>query len=402
MNFIKGPVCRGQIALNVIRDQFWVFFLNPDLAFLEKAYADLGKGEEGTQLILPAEAGSNTFMLANWIKYAENEKARLKKSAAYIDRELYAKHLVNLNLIWDGNRANQNAALTVFRHFDNASVVKGLVGEQPKTVWLIDYSLLERIHYLLVAGFDVYGNVGHQLHTRLYMDFLRMEGEARFLGLLPPEARKNVRDQWYKDAKDHVKDFVYGEYTPEGRQVNIQFSTDNPKQELLSKLQKRLSNSLSSRYELENVRDRSVRKKLQELAKLKGERVSLLPQLSFLKIPDVGVFSLINNSSHKNIAHLFGEESERDKAKDTLTVAHGFIGAHPNVFFLVERSELDEFVAAAYALSNEESYAEFVKQFGVRRNNPKFWSISDSLHASAREFDGVASGIFDYNRYENR
>ena len=42
-------------------------------------------------------------------------------------------------------------------------MVKGLVGQQPKTAWVIDYSLLERIHYLLVAGFDVFGNVAHQL-----------------------------------------------------------------------------------------------------------------------------------------------------------------------------------------------------------------------------------------------
>lgn len=27
MSFIKGPVCRGQLALNVINDRFWVFLL---------------------------------------------------------------------------------------------------------------------------------------------------------------------------------------------------------------------------------------------------------------------------------------------------------------------------------------------------------------------------------------
>ena len=31
MTFIHGPVCKGQIALNVIDDQFWVMFLDPDL-----------------------------------------------------------------------------------------------------------------------------------------------------------------------------------------------------------------------------------------------------------------------------------------------------------------------------------------------------------------------------------
>ena len=54
---------------------------------------------------------------------------------------------------------------TIFRHFDSASVVKGLVGEPPKTAWVIGYPLLERIYYLLVAGYDVWGNTPHQLQT---------------------------------------------------------------------------------------------------------------------------------------------------------------------------------------------------------------------------------------------
>ena len=38
-----------------------------------------------------------------------------------------------------------------------------------------------------MTGIDivVFGNVGHQLFSRIYMDFLRMEGEASFLLLLP-------------------------------------------------------------------------------------------------------------------------------------------------------------------------------------------------------------------------
>lgn len=56
----------------------------------------------------------------------------------------------------------------------------------PKTLWVIDYPLFERIYYALVAGFDVYGNGGHQLAVRLYMDGLRIEGESYFLDFLPP------------------------------------------------------------------------------------------------------------------------------------------------------------------------------------------------------------------------
>jgi hypothetical protein len=54
----------------------------------------------------------------------------------------------NLDVLWDGEGHNDNAALTVFRHFDSASVEKGLLGGTPQTAWVVDYPLLERIHYL--------------------------------------------------------------------------------------------------------------------------------------------------------------------------------------------------------------------------------------------------------------
>ena len=49
-----------------------------------------------------------------------------------------------------------------------------------------------------MAGFDVYGSVAHQLETRLYMDFLRMEGEHNFLVLMPEDKRLQMRDFWYR------------------------------------------------------------------------------------------------------------------------------------------------------------------------------------------------------------
>ena len=41
--FIKGPVCRGQIALNSIRDQFWVVFIQPGSFYPKKSAAFLAK-----------------------------------------------------------------------------------------------------------------------------------------------------------------------------------------------------------------------------------------------------------------------------------------------------------------------------------------------------------------------
>ncbi len=75
------------------------------------------------------------------------------------------------------------------------------MGEIPKTAWVIDYPIFERIYYDLVANFDVFGNVGHQLSTRLYMDHLRMQSENIFLAFLPADRREDIRASWYVGAE---------------------------------------------------------------------------------------------------------------------------------------------------------------------------------------------------------
>ena len=99
--------------------------------------------------------------------------------------------------IWKGSSPADAPLLTIYRHFDSASVHKGPLGSLPKTLWVIDYPLLERLYYALVAGFDIYGTAGHQLTARLYMDRLRIEGESYFLDFMPPEKRQEIMQSWY-------------------------------------------------------------------------------------------------------------------------------------------------------------------------------------------------------------
>ena len=96
---------------------------------------------------------------------------------------------------------------------------------------MIDYPLLERIYYSLVAGFDVYGTVGHQLVERLYMDRLRIEGESYFLDFLPPETRKGIMQSWYLDTDLEKMDYYQGAL-PSG----IRFATPDPKREFVEHL----------------------------------------------------------------------------------------------------------------------------------------------------------------------
>ena len=51
----------------------------------------------------------------------------------------------------------------------------------------------------------MYGNLGHQYNTRLYMDFLRTEGEDYFLAFLPADKREAIRYNWYKGIRQSNK-----------------------------------------------------------------------------------------------------------------------------------------------------------------------------------------------------
>ncbi len=282
MNFIKGPVCRGQIAVDVIEDHFWVFFLDPEANALQTATESILRQAEVTQL--PAASGSDSGAIVPWLRYAEQERAYLRNKSQALQQAAGSGARIDLSMIWAGDGGNRNAALTIFRHFDNASVVQGLVGEPTKTAWVIGYALFERIYYLLAAGYDVYGNAGHQLNSRLYMDFMRMEGEFNFLTLLPQPLRQPTAEYWYRDARAEAKEYVYGQYARLNAQSAIAYRGPDPQRELYGLLRERLAPALVPRFDLATVGDAQLRASLQMLAATRGASLSWLPEMSVLRV----------------------------------------------------------------------------------------------------------------------
>src|SRR5690606_19572472 len=215
----------------------------------------------------------------SWLKYSSLQKDYLAAKGRYVQEKVERQGAVSLDFIWDGEEQNPNAALTIFRHNDSASVVKGLVGDQPKTAWVIGYPLLERIHYLLVAGFDVYGNVSHQLLSRLYMDFLRMEGEMTFIDLLPPDSHHQELMFWYRDAEKDVLEYLRVYEANLNLKNAIPYTTENAKSELYGLLQTRLSPVLDQRHQLQRlVIDKPTRATLEQLDQTRGASLRWLPQ----------------------------------------------------------------------------------------------------------------------------
>jgi len=403
MGFIKGPVCRGPVALNVINDHFWVFFVNPDEDAIDET--DDFYATHSEILALPAGSAEIYNPLRHWRRFAAQQRAFAEERDQFLSELLTGDDQIDLELVWDGDGHNANSALTIFRHFDSATVEQGMLGEPPKTAWLIGYSLLERIHYLLVAGYDVYGNFGHQMVTRLYMDFLRMEGESNFLLMLPEFARVRERNFWYRGAEQDALDHMTLP-TFEDRSIpDIAYETDDEKLELFGFLEQRLARVLPARHRMEAIPDSRVRSELDRLNHLVGVPATLMPETAFMRIRSTAgdqYVTLVHNNAHLNITSMFGERKERVPAEDTLSVIPGFIGSYPNAFYVVDESDVTAFVSAVAGLQTEDDYARLLDTYGIRRTNPEFWSNSDMFHLAYRRQYPLESGVLDYNRLENR
>ena len=405
MTFIKGPVCRGQMAVDVIQDHFWVFFVDPDAGGEEHAVDAFLR--QGDMLRLPTEEGSNSGVIQPWREYAGLEREYLRAKSAQLQKTLGSgRRKIDLSLVWDGEGRNHNAALTVFRHFDSASVVKGLVGEPPKTSWVIGYPLLERIYYLLAAGYDVYGNVGHQLNSRLYMDFMRMEGEFNFLVLLPEGVRQSTAESWYEGAHEEAREYVYGLNARLDLPSAIAYRSSDPQRELYGLLRHRLAPVLETRFELSRVADHSLRDALQRLAEVRGAGLSWWPEMVVLRVERPGAaphyFSLLRDTAHANVVHLVREGASLLPADNRLTVVPGLLGAYPNAIYSVTERDLPALAAAIGGLASEADYRALADRFAIRRTSPSFWAASDALHDAYRAAAPMEAGILDYSRLENR
>ena len=402
-SFIKGPVCRGQVALNVISDHFWVFFIDPDDTKLEIAENFLADQMENMQL--PASTASIYRPVSHWRRYAKQQKAYIAAADQYLSEHYANQHEISLDLVWDGDGVNDNAALTIFRHFDSATVEKGLVGQAPKTAWLIGYGLLERIHYLLVAGYDVFGNVGHQLVTRIYMDFLRMEGETNFLLLLPQEARERERAYWYREADAEVAEYMVMPRFESEMIPAIDYQTSDEKNELFGLLQQRLQKVLPTQRSLAAMGNPAISDALAPLEDLMGQAVTLMPQTVFVEISGASgnsYVTIVRNNAHLNITSLFGEKKVRASEEDTLSVVSGFLGAYPNAFLIVDEADIGKFVGKLATMRSEDDYALFLDDYGVRRTSAEFWRQGDAFHSAFEASSPIEYGLFDYSRLESR
>lgn len=407
--FIRGPVCRGQIATDVLRDRFWAFFQAPDrdLYVTDPAYR-----EQVTPLLeLP---GQFDHLADLWSRWAEHRDMRNEYSR--IRTELYAGRPAQWGDIWSGN---DNALLTVFRQYDSASVHKGLIGAVPVSMWMLDFPLLEGTYYELVVNFDVFGNLSHQAQTRLYFDLIRNGGERNFLRLLPSGSRQAILDSWYQDSGQLKLWLSYTDIdtvTPSGLGL--------PEKEAKT----HFGEGLLRRYASINAHPDPINRcvgadchrpgvvaelKYAELAlsRLVGRPEAGLPAVHFLPESTLlrvtygegkrEIYSVMRDRALSNVAFMLGEKMRYIPGLDRLTLSPGVLSSYPNFMFNLEAEEVPTFVEAIERVRTEEDFDQLVRRWGVRRTHPNFWSYFNDIAAYLYEVEPLQAGVLDLNRYEN-
>lgn len=420
--FIKGPVCNGSMAVNSIQEQFYVFFLSPeaDNMILSREYDQKAQ----SLLMLPGFWGSDVELVETplFMKKLVDHRENYRKLRSEWLRKVRPKGYA-LQDIWDGDKQNPNAVLTVFRHDDNAVVMKGAVGDLSKTVFVLDYPLLERLVYNLVVNFDVFGNVSHQYLTRMYMDLIRMEAEELFLMFLPPEERLGYRLSWYRGFLAQAKlTYIFptvGVAEPTGirfreekntkKQMNekILFYRFNEEvrgaMDLLNWRSLQVPASVKSPKKLDKV-EQDLRKIVSIKALPKTPFAQFFSEFSLLKVRTeqgaLRVYSIVRNKEHENISWVLGESLRLAPEEDTLTILEGYWGAYPNMIFDVTEMTLSAFVTQVQKIKSAEDYQSLITNFGVRRTQNTFWNHYDELIAHYRKSDPVNFGYLDLTRYE--
>lgn len=408
--FIRGPVCRGQIATDVIRDNFWTLFQEPDhdLYITDARY----RGQATPLLAMPGQNDDVGSVLGLWLAYRDK-----RNQYEALRRDSYADlPAPSWSSLWAGN---DNALLTIFRHFDSASVTKGLIGEVPQTMWLFDYPLLERTYYQLAVNFDVFGNVSHQAQTRLYFDLIRNGAEQNFLRLMPADTREDFLDDWYQNS-GKLKLWLDYEAIDDDKPSGLHLDEKDPKRDF--------ANQLLSRYGALNVSPDPINRCIgaycsrpgigpalqdaeQALSRLTSRPaaglkvIDQLPEATMLRIETASgqrvVYSMLRNRAHSNVAFLLGEAYRYQPGLDTLTIYPGVMSSYPNFMFNIPAHDVPAFVTAMENAKDAKRFEKIVDRWGVRRSHPQFWQYFHDLSQYIRETTPVEEGVLDMNRYEN-
>ena len=402
MTFIKGPVCRGQTALNVINDHFWVFFVDPakdPLVNSKKLYEKIS-----SEMMLPAQLKDDISPL---VDLRDNYWNAIDEKFKYLSNQE-----LDLSWLWTGNKEDLDASVTVMRHFDSAHTMRGLQGRIPKTVWVLDYHVFESIYYNLTAGYNVFGPILHQLNSRLFMELSRISSEDLFLSFLPQKEREEIRLSWNQktpDKKESTLKWITDVFTNDaqeemqyryvyaGKKIKskVKFEKKDVKAEILSLIKEKVLSS-----DQVNATKGTLPHELKALNDLQSDAIAFLPDSIVISYNDE-VYTLVHHKDHYNVSMLLFESERRNTANDSIDIIPGVVTSYPNLFMHFNAKSLSTFTKRLKTAQTQDMVDALLRRYAVSRANEEIWSSYDYFSNKSFEKSTNEFGYLDLNRYLN-
>ncbi|SDW36822.1 fatty acid cis/trans isomerase [Thiocapsa roseopersicina] len=396
-----GPVCNGQIATYAVKDQFWVFFLDPEH---DVSVRDPSLGLDGWDLFMDRSLVGNAEYLEAYAK----TRARLDPDGWSLDA------------IWDGDGENRNAWLTILRHETNVSVLRGAQGGMPQTFWLMGYSGLERLYYDTVASFEYWAGDGRKLETLLFFNMLRQEFEDGFLGLLPRQERERIRHQWTRGIGSVALSLIPFETADQPTRVDIR--GPDPLLDLVEQIAQRLGPRISGLPDRLNPRvkpERAVDAPVKDfddwevavsmLTAVQGQRfVPEMPSVLVLRLNRAEgppqdrhrVYSLVANRVYKSQYTLMFQNGQALPDEDTLSLYPTLVNGFPNLFIDLDLADASRFLTDLRAIQGKDDWNRFASRYGILRDSTRFWPFYDWINRWNVENRGDAAGWLDLSYYD--
>ncbi|EGV17387.1 fatty acid cistrans isomerase [Thiocapsa marina 5811] len=396
-----GPVCNGQIATYAVKDQFWVFFLDPAY---DISVRDPSLGLDDWDLFMDRSLVGNAAYLDAYAK-----------TRARLDPEGWS-----LDAIWDGDGENRNAWLTLLRHETNVSVLRGAQGGMPQTFWLMGYSGLERLYYDTVASFEYWAGDARKLETLLFFNMLRQEFEDGFLGLLPREERERIRHQWTRGIGSVALSLIPFETVDQPTRIEVR--GPDPLIDLVEQIARHLGPRISGLPDRLNPRVKpevAVDAPIEDfddwesavsmLTALQGQPfVPQLPSVLVLRLNRAEgppqdrhrVYSLVANRVYKSQYTLVFQNGQALPDEDTLSVYPTLVNGFPNLFIDLDLADAGRFLTDLRAVENKDDWNRFASRYGVLRDSARFWPFYDWINRWNDEHRGDAAGWLDLSYYD--
>lgn len=395
-----GPVCLGQTATFAIKDQFWVYFVDP----------------KHDVTILDPKLGLSTwddFMNSSALGVLGNHsyETAYGKALAKLQPKGYA-----IDAIWNGDRKNKNAWLTIMRHESNVSVTKGRQGGIPRTQWMIDFSGFERLYYDTVANFEYWGGAIAKLETLVFFNYLRQEFEDNFLLLLPKEERTKLRNEWTQGVGQVALELML--FPGADQPTRIKTSKSDPLLSLIDDIQKHLGDTISGPVDLLNPHikpDISLDEPIKSYddwvkaaSLLTQTRVykfpRYLPSVILLKLKngddDARVYSLIANRVYSSQDTLLFQDGQSLPNLYTMSIYPTVVGGFPNYFLEMDLAQAGDFLRGLRDVRSLADWNELRDRYSILRNDARFWATYDWFTQWNFTHRGINAGYLDLSYYD--